>query len=422
MSEVVAADKGRLLRGLLASRGGFRDLRMLAVAQIAPLPIQIGLSLLTAAVLMPSERGSAVFVVGAGAIGASILFGSFHVGAVAALKAGDRAAFRRVSACVTGLAAAFALAAGWVAVERPAGIGLYTANNLVLILAGLSLSIILLNCSRTMQGLGQTASYRTVNLLYAVIHAGGAAVALLPLGIRDARAVTLPWLAALLVTVVVSLWLFAAAVRRAGCPVRDLQQLPTLQSVRSSLAAHGASLSQQIAYRSDLFLLGIFSTAALVGIYTLSTSLAEVVWIVPEIVALSVFADDEVRHGERWRANVARRLRSVLLVTAALAGLLVAGAALLLLVLLPAYSASFPLLLVLLPGMVLASGARVIMAALTARDERVLLMRAAVGTLALSVLYVPAIAMYDVFGAAALAPIVYIGQLILLRRLWKRAT
>jgi O-antigen/teichoic acid export membrane protein len=407
-----------LVRGLAAGKGGLRELRHLAVAQIAPLPMQVALSLLTAVVLLPDARGSAVFVVGTGAVGASIAFGSFHVGAVAALKAGDRAAVRRVVLAVLAVAGVFAAAAGVVAATGWAGPGLYSAGNLVLICTGLALNVLVLNLNRTVQGLGDSGAYRWVALVMTAVYAGGAAVALVGFGLRTAAAVTLPWLASLVVALVLAAVLCRRTVRRLP-PVDPPRRV---EALRASLAAHGGSVSQQLAYRADLFLLGVWSTAAAVGVYTLSVSLAEMVWIVPEVIALSVFADDAVRSGGDWRATVQRRIRSVLLVTAGTAVLLVAAAAVLLLLLIPEYRAGFPLLLVLVPGMVLAAAGRVVVSALTARDQRALLRRAAVGTLALSLLYVPAIAMFDVLGAAVASPLVYVGQYLLLRRLWARAT
>lgn len=421
MSEVLRRTGGGVLAGLLATRGGIRELRLLAVAQIAPLPIQIGLTLFTAFVLTPAERGSAVFVVGAGAIGASVLFGSFHVGAVAALKAGDRAAFRRVCICVLGLASTFAAAAAAVMVAGVSGPALYTARNLVLIFTGLAMYVVLLNASRTIQGLGASGGYSSVNISLSAAYAVGVAITLGPLGQRDASAVTTPWLLSVAVALVVAVGLLARALRRDRTRTDGIVKQTDVQSVRASISAHGGSVSQQLAYRADLFLLGALSTAALVSVYTLAVSLAELVWVVPEIIALSVFADDDVRSGSDWRVQLHRRLRAVFVVTAGVALVLIAGAALLLLVLLPDYRTSLLLLLILLPGMVFASGTRVILSALTARDERLLLIRASVGTLALILLYVPAISWFDVVGAAVISPVIYLGQWLLLRRLLARA-
>jgi O-antigen/teichoic acid export membrane protein len=233
---------------------------------------------------------------------------------------------------------------------------------------------------------------------------------------RTSAGVTTPWLLSVLIAAVVSLVLFLKVLRRRG----KQPAVPTgnLQAVRSSLAAHGGSISQQIAYRADLFLLGVYSTSALVGIYTLSVSLGQLVWVVPEIIALSVFADEDIRKNPRWHEHLERRLRATFVATTVVGLLLVAVASVLLLVLLPAYRASYPLLLILLPGTVAAAGARVILSALTARDERALLLRAGAGTLLLSVLYLPAIALFDVFGAAIASLFVYVGQYLLLRHLW----
>jgi O-antigen/teichoic acid export membrane protein len=422
MSDTPRALAGPALRGLSSGRG-FGELRLLAVAQIAPLPIQIGLSLLTAMALTPSERGPAVFVVSAGAIGGSIVFGSFHVGAVAAFEAQDRRALLSAGICVLGLSIALATLAAFVAIARPPGLGLYSATNVALILTGMALYVIMLNVSRTLQGLGETVSYCLINLVPAVVYAVGVGVSFGPLGMRTSSAVTTPWLVSALFAGLLSLVLFTRALYRAGrlCRLCPAASSTRVQSVRSSLVAHGASVSQQIAYRADLFLLGVFSTGALVGIYTLSVSLGQLVWVIPEIIALSVFADTELRKSSQWRHHLERRLRATFIATSGVALLLAATAAVLLLVLLPAYRTSYVLLLILLPGTVVASGARVILAALTARDERALLARAGAGTLLLSMLYLPAIVLFDVLGAAVVTPVVYVGQYVLLRQLWLRS-
>lgn len=414
---------GRPARGpftaLLASRGGSRELGLLAIAQMAPLGIQVGLALLTAFVLVPEERGSAVFVVSAGATGAGLLFGSFHVGAVAALESGDKAGFRRVCVCVFGLGVVFGVAALAIHVHHLSGPGLYSTENLIPVCAGLSLNILLLNISRTIQGIGAPGRYSLVTVVFAGVYASCVLVAFGKMGVRDASAVTVSWLIATAVALVV-----ASSVLTHSCISnrKPASNFPRTSgpSVRISISAHFSSFGQQLTYRLDLLLLGIFSTAATVGVYSLAVSLAQIVWIVPEIIALSVFADIEIRRGQ-WHASLVRRLRALLLVSFVTAIAIVAASTVLLLIMLPDYGESLGMLLLLMPGVVLASGARVILSALIARGLRSVLLQASIGNIALSMMYLPAIVLFDAWGAAICSVIVYIGQMWFMYRLFARA-
>jgi hypothetical protein len=180
-------------------------------------------------------------------------------------------------------------------------------------------------------------------------------------------------------------------------------------------------VTQQIAYKGDLFLLGWLAPAAAIGLYTLSTSIAEVVWVVPEVLALSVFADEQVRSASDWRAVVGRRVRQAVACSALAMGAVFAAGAVLLLYILPAYRDSLALLAILMPGVVAGAAARVILAALTARDARPLLRRAAAANLTISCLYLPAVALWGVRGAATASTSIYLLQLLVARRLWARA-
>lgn len=409
-----------IFAGLLGSRGGARELRALTIAQVAPLPLQMLISLGTAFVLLPEARGTAVFVVSGGAIGASLLFGSFHVGAVAAAKAGDRRSLVRAGTSAAGLSVGLIVAGTLVAEFGVAGPGLYTASNTSTILIGIGLYVALLNMSRTCQGLGASLEYGVINIVLVLTYAIGVGIAIGPLGLRNATAVVAPWLFSVIVAVALATILLGRTLHRT-VPMRTGSH-PNVEAVRSSLVAHAGSVSQQLAYRADLFLLGIFATAATVGVYTLSVSLAELVWVIPEIIALSVFADDDVRSGKEWRAALERRIRSVFVVTAGAAALTLAGAALLLLVFVPDYRTGLIYLAILLPGMVLTAGGRVILSALTARDQRRQLTIASVVTVVASLAYIPGIMYFDALGAAVVSTGIYVIQWLCLRRLMRTVT
>jgi hypothetical protein len=393
------------------------DLGHLAIAQLGPMPTYFLLNLVTAATLDPGRRGMAALVVGSGAVGATLLFGSMHVGAVLAVRAGDAGAFRRVAWVTAATSLACALAAGTVLAANPSGWGLYSGPVLAQILAGLALMVPLLFLARTVQGLGQARAYRQLMLLQASLYFLGAVFCLLVLGRRSPFSVTIPWLLAMMVTVV------AGAIRLRGLlrSVRWSPGVARVTAVGASLAAHSGSVTQQVAYKGDLFLLGWFAPAAAIGLYTLSSSIAEVVWVVPEVLALSVFADEQVRSASDWRVVVARRVRQAVVCSAVAMVAVFAGGAVLLLWFLPDYRGSLPLLAILMPGVVAGAAARVILAALTARDARHLLRLAAAANLTISCLYLPGVALWGVRGAAVASTLIYLLQLLMARRLWTRA-
>jgi O-antigen/teichoic acid export membrane protein len=225
---------------------------------------------------------------------------------------------------------------------------------------------------------------------------------------RSPLSVTIPWLSATAVTPITGLVILRRMFRR-------IDWSPTgagVTAVAASFAAHGGSVTRQLAYRADLFILGWFMSAAAVGLYTLSTAIVEVVWVVPEVLALSVFADEGVRAARCWKEVAGRRVRQAVTCSAMAVVAMLAGGAILLLHIPPDYRKSFVLLVLLLPGVLAGAAARVVLAAPTARNERSLLRRAAVSNLAIACLYLPAIALEGVTGAVIASTFVYLLQLL----------
>lgn len=409
-------DLGRLS----SARGGGSELRRVAVAQLAPVPLQVCLTFITAAALTPEDRGSAVFVVSTATLLGSVLFGSLHVGGVAALKAGDAASFRRVNICVAALVAAMVVGVILVATLRPSEVGLYNTTNALQILAGLTAYIPFLYCSRILQGLGRAASFRTLNLLLVGSYALAVTLALLLLGFDNPQSVTLPWLGAVFLASGTSLVLLARALRD-GDHVRT--PLPArVTALRLSMAAHFGSMSQQLANRADVLILGIFATASVVGVYTFAVSLGQLVWLIAEVAALVVFSDDDLRRRTDWGVQVRERVWAVLRLTTVGGLAIVAASAAILFLLLPSYAEGFTILLIVLPGMVVSAQARIVLAAFSALDERGALFVTACGTLLLCSAYLPAIAFFGVLGAAVASSAIYFGQFFLVRAVLTRAT
>jgi O-antigen/teichoic acid export membrane protein len=403
-------------RGVRSWRPPTSDIWELALAQLGQRPITAVVSFLVALALPPGDRGRAAFVVGVGAIGASFVFGSLHVGAVLAVQARDRPAFRRVVATTVVLAGTCAVAAAAVATIRPHGHGLYTWESMTQVLVAWAVTVVLLVTTRTVQGLGHARLYRHLTLVNVALYAAGTIGCLYVAGWRDPLAVTLPWIGANAITAIASSaftwWITRQTPWRTGGE--------KVTAVLASLSAHAGSAAQQLAYKADLFLLGWFATASGIGLYSLATSFAELVWVVPEVLVLSVFADPLVRHGEEWRDVAKRRIRQATVLSAGASITVAVVAAVVLLVALPDYRGSLLLLLLLLPGVVAASAARVTLSVFTARDERKALRHAALWMTCATTIYLPAIAWAGVTGAAAASSLVYLCQYLALRSLWLR--
>ena len=337
-----------------------------------------------------------------------------HVGAVLAVQACNRAAFRRAVVTTALVAGASAVAATAFVVYRPDGRGLYDWEAMTQVLVGVSATVPLLFTTRTVQGLGRATVYRRLVSATSASSPVGTLVLLYGVGWESPLAVTMPWIGANAVTALAGMWSLhkvTAATPWSATP-------PDVAPVAASLSAHAGSAAQQLAYKADLFL-GWFASARDIGLYSLATSFAELVWVVPEVLVLWVFADP-VGARENWRAVARRRIRQSIVASAVAGVLVTAVAGVAITFVLTAYGGSFPLLLLLLPGVVAASAARVTLSVLTARDQRRALRRAAMWMTAATAMYLPAIAWGGVTGAAVASSLIYLCQSLALRSLWRR--
>jgi O-antigen/teichoic acid export membrane protein len=142
---------------------------------------------------------------------------------------------------------------------------------------------------------------------------------------------------------------------------------PELRPVRiGELASYGAklypaSLSSFFSYRADVFLLGLLlGDAGAIGLYSLAVSLAELPFFVPDSVSTVFFP--RVAASERASANEMTPLvsRFTIMVTAFSVVALVPAAFVLVHLILPAFGGSLPAFLVILPGIVALSLAKVL--------------------------------------------------------------
>jgi len=273
-------------------------LKELPVAQGFPLAAQTFLGLLTAAVLGPVGKGIAALALAVASLGGATLFLSLYVGVVHAANEGDpRAVLRAISAAV-------ALAVTLLIVGTFAGFAAFGPGvserqwTLFLSLIAIIVDAPALIVLRSLQGLGHARTYRTGTLIRVGVYVA-AALVFIGTGLTPAR---------LIIAFAIG---DAAALMYGALTLRNrLRHLTIGRSrrrvpiFRRSIEAHFALLSQQAAYRADVLLLGILSTAANLGQY--AVAVAEALWVVSEAISLSVFASTAMVKSDRDDAVIDR--------------------------------------------------------------------------------------------------------------------
>lgn len=123
--------------------------------------------------------------------------------------------------------------------------------------------------------------------------------------------------------------------------------------------SQGSELLNLVNLRLDVLMLRMLSTTAATGAYALATQLAELVWVVPSSVGVTVFPEVAGGGHERgtWTARVSRLSTAVCLLLCLVVGV---GGTVLIGVFLPQYTSALPALWLLLPGAVVSSTAKVL--------------------------------------------------------------
>lgn len=390
-------------------------LRALSVAQLIPLAGLGILTLASAAALGPDGRGEAAFGITIGTTAALVLFLSLHVGTTLATRQGDATALRRGLALAAALALGPLVAGALVALVHPElELGLLSGAQWGLVLVGAGAGSLFLFLGRTVQALGHADWYRNLFALQTLVYVA-LALGAIPLGLTPTLMIG-AWAAGFLAASLAALVAYLGIMRRLeGRLTAPRTPIPLLAP---SLAAHVGALGQQVLYRADIVILGIFSSAEQVGVYSVARALAELVWVPAEAIALATFDEgvDGLRSGERSdrsRAYLRAYARASLLVAAAVALTVVPFVA----VVLPGFSEVALLFALLLPGVVYGGRARILLAASMAGDDRAVQMKAGSLGLGISAAYVPAVLAGAGVGAAVASSLLYVAQVPVIARL-----
>jgi O-antigen/teichoic acid export membrane protein len=190
------------------------------------------------------------------------------------------------------------------------------------------------------------------------------------------------------------------------------------------LRLYPASLGTFFGYRADVFLLGwLLGSPTAIGIYAVAVSLAELVFNVPDAVSTVLFpriASAERAEADRLAPAIAR---ATVLVTVLAAVALIPAAWLAIRLLLPAFVDGMPALVILLPGIVSLSLAKVLTSYLSGIERLGPVTAAAVASLVINlganVVLIPA---WGIVGAAAASLVSYTVYAVLMVRSASRAS
>ena len=366
------------------------------------------LTLFTASVLGPHGRGVFALVIGTANLIAQAVSFSLHVGAANAYRAGDGSAIPRQFKLTAGLALAVLLVGvplSFVLSDGSDGLG-RVEGLLVSVLA--ALLMIQTFTTRTIQGVGLASEYRRLSMINALL---GLVLGLVgAFSTRSPVPVLLGWAVASTVTS-----LFAIPTLRRLSTHRDAT-IPTKGMVADSDAAHVGNLGQQLLFRADIPILGALAPIKEVGLYSVASPVANLVFVLAETASMATFGFGRGDNTPEAKAARYQRILRAYLLVAIPAGLLVVGAgAWILPLFLPEFGQTPLLIALLVPGTVVQGIARIGLSSLIARSDQRASMTVGIGSALLSLAYFPAILIGGAIGAAAASSLIYCAQAVLVR-------
>ena len=307
-----------------------------------------------------------------------------------------------ILATIVGLGVVFALGtAGWLKVIVP-GVPVW-----ILFIAMLGFPVSLLNgfFSTILQGLQRIITLNLISLFQ-----GFLTLILTLMLVIALRFGLLGALVATLISGVLGLIVLGIFLRREGGVFIPRWERSVVRSTLSfGLKGHIGNMLQFFNYRLDMFILNAFLGPANVGIYTVSVRLAELLWYLPNAVAFVIFPKAAASEPEEMNVFTPRVFRITLgLTTLGGLGLILLGRPAINLVFSSVFDTAYVPMLVLLPGVILLGGAKVLTNEIAGRGypyyNSVNSGLALVITVVLDLLLIPR---YGVVGAALASSIAY---------------
>ena len=290
-------------------------------------------------------------------------------------------------------------------------------SDLALVTIALPFLLAVANIQSVYQGFRQFKEYNRITLAQATLPLMLIAVAIaLGGGVRAAILASVAAAVLLLVAVLVN-------VRRSNQIVWRARLADVRALFSYGLRVHPANVLGYLGYRLDVFLVDGYKGAAAVGLYGAGVVIAEGLWMPSQAISTTLFPTIAAEKSEAARRTITPFVaRSTLWLTAILGGILVLAAGLLVEFLYSSrFSASTSVVRILVPGIVLFSGARVLGNDLAARGRplvnSVIAGASVICNIALNLVLIPR---YGIDGAAwastASYPVLFATTLVIYRR------
>jgi len=379
----------------------------LFVAQVAPLGVSFLLTLVSATLLGPERRGVLTFLMTGSLLCGALAYGSLHVPVVDGLRAGSSGNLRHGVRLVAGIWALLtAVGAGLAFVARPASAtataDLSTGFLFGLVLVGGAMAVGQLFAGRVLQGLAENTRYVRVVVGQSVLYLVGTGGVLLTT--RSPLLMFAAWYVSVLAGLAMAVGSLRTVLRERAPRAESSQSWRRF--ARSATANNLGSIGQMVMLRADVLVVGLVLGPVATGVYGIALSLTELALIAPEVFSLAVFGNRARMDDRTWTAHVHRSIRSNLLVAAAAAGCIALAAVVLVQGPLASYRGLVPLVLIILPGVVLAGYTRIALSALQALGATVPVWQFGVLALVLSLGFLPGAAV-GVAGPAVVSSVAY---------------
>jgi O-antigen/teichoic acid export membrane protein len=390
------------------ARAGYLDL---LAAQVMPLGVSFVLTLVSASLLGPERRGVLTFLMTAALLGGALTYGSLHVPVVEGLRSRDRRNLDHGLLLVGALWATLTVAGLVLVLSDRGGDDIRTTTEFGWALCGSGLVVVQLFLGRVLQGVARNREYGRLVAAQSILYllAAGSLLVLT----RSPWLMFAGWYGAVALSLVQGVRYLRKHLAAAGPWAAGPDSWRPF--LRSAMANNIGSVGQMVMLRVDVLVVALLLGASAAGVYGVALSLTELALIVPEVFALSVFAGRARLDHTGWVNYVTRTLR----LNAALAGVttlgIVAVAVLLTLGPLSSYRGLVSLVVIILPGAVLAGYTRIALGALQAVNAHTAVWRFGLLALVLAVAYVPAAVIAGTTGVAVVSSLAYAGTALFLR-------
>jgi O-antigen/teichoic acid export membrane protein len=203
---------------------------------------------------------------------------------------------------------------------------------------------------------------------------------------------------------------FALGARRVSAANTGAEGVSYREMLRYALPFYVANLPVHFSYRIDGYLIAwlIAGPSASLGYYSMAAALAELVFFFPDAVSVLFFPHVAGTTREESDRQVAMVSRITVLISAAVAPLLIPAAAVTIWVFVPAFGPALPPFLVLLPGVVALSASKIVAGYMTGTNRPGVRTVASFSTLAVNIVAnLILIPRFGIVGAAAASLVSY---------------